>query len=297
MAWSTPLVVVPRAGFPPEVAIHVVRLACERPDTLGRSLSPWDGAELARQLIAAGSVEEISAATVRRMLACHQLQPWRHHLWLYPKHPRAPAVYATVSELLDLYTRPLRADERVLSVDDKTSLPPRCRVHPTQPAQPGNTPTRHEHEDKRGGALHLCAAFDTRAGQVCGQCDQRKRQQECMAFLEQLDTAIEPHIKTMHLVCDNVRTHHGKDVRTWSAKHPRLVFHFTPVHCSGMNQVEQWCSLLQRKRLRIADVESKAHLHATLGQFIREWNQQAHPFNWSTKSVAKVRAEAPALAA
>jgi transposase len=88
MAWRTPLVVVPRAGFPPEVAISVVRLACERPDTLGRSLSQWDCAELARQLIAAGIVEDISAATVRRILVCHQLKPWRHHLWLYPKHPR-----------------------------------------------------------------------------------------------------------------------------------------------------------------------------------------------------------------
>jgi len=34
-----------------------------------------------------------------------------------------------------------------------------------------------------------------------------------------------------------------------------------------------------------------------LEQFIQEWNQQAHPFNWSTTSVAKVMAEAPALAA
>jgi transposase len=39
-------------------------------------------------------------------------------------------------------------------------------------------------------------------------------------------------------VCDNVSTHHGKEVRTWLAKHPRIVMHFTPVHCSWMNQVE-----------------------------------------------------------
>jgi hypothetical protein len=44
----TPLAGVPRVFFPPEVAIHVVRLACERPETLGRSLSHWDGQELAR---------------------------------------------------------------------------------------------------------------------------------------------------------------------------------------------------------------------------------------------------------
>jgi transposase len=80
-----------KGDFPPEVAIHIVRLACERPDSLGRSLSQWDGTELAHQLIAEGIVEGISAATVRRILACHHLKPWRHHLWLYPKRPRDAA--------------------------------------------------------------------------------------------------------------------------------------------------------------------------------------------------------------
>jgi transposase len=296
-AWRTPLAAGPRVSFPPEVAIHVVRLACERPDTLGRSLSQWDGAELARQLMAAELVEDISVATVRRILASHQLKPWRHHLWLYPKHPRDAAFYETVSKLIALYTRPLHADEMVLSVDEKTSLQPRCRLHPTRPAQPGNIPTRHEHEYQRGGALNLFAAFDTRSGQVFGQCYPRKRQQEFITFLEQLDREIAPHIKTIHLVCDNVSTHHGTEVRKWVAKHSRFILHFTPVHCSWMNQVEQWFSILQRKRLRIADFASKEHLHAKLSQFICEWNQHAHPFNWSTKSVAKVMAKAPALAA
>jgi hypothetical protein len=42
---------------------------------------------------------------------------------------------------------------------------------------------------------------------------------------------------------------------------------------------------------------SKDHLRTKLAQFICEWNQQAHPVNWSMKSVAKVMAEAPARAA
>ena len=73
---------------PPDVAIHVVRLAFERPNTLGRSLSQWDCDELAHQLVAAGLVRDISAATVQRILAYHHLKPWRHHLWLYPMQPR-----------------------------------------------------------------------------------------------------------------------------------------------------------------------------------------------------------------
>jgi hypothetical protein len=64
-----------------------------------------------------------------------------------------------------------------------------------------------------------------------------------------------------------------------------------------MTQVEQWFGILQRKRLRIADFESKEQRRGKIGQFIVEWHQQAHPFNWSTTSVAKVMANAPALAA
>jgi hypothetical protein len=145
-------------------------MAGERPDRLGRSLSQWDGTALARQLIAAGMVANISAATVRRMLAAHQLKPWRQQIWLYPKQPWDAAFYATVSALIALYTRPLGPDELVLSVDEKTSLPPRPRQHPPQPAQPKNVPTWCEHEDKRAGALKLFAAFDTRSGKVYGQC-------------------------------------------------------------------------------------------------------------------------------
>jgi len=99
----------------------VVRLACERPESLGRSLSPWDGTELARQLIAAGVVEGLSAATVRRILACHHLKPWRPHLWLSPKCPRDAAFAASISALIDLYTRLVPDDEVVLSVEETTS--------------------------------------------------------------------------------------------------------------------------------------------------------------------------------
>jgi transposase len=115
--------------------------------------------------------------------------------------------------------------------------------------------------------------------------------------LEQLDQEIAADITTIHLICDNVSIHHGREVHKWFVKHPRFIVHFTPVHGSWMNQVEQWFSILQRKRLRIVDFASKEDLHAKLMQFIVEWNEHAHPFNWSTQSVAKVMAAAPARAA
>jgi hypothetical protein len=299
-AWTvfqTPLAVGPRAVFPTEVAIHGVRLACERPDLLGRRLSPWDGAALARPLLAEGLGADIFAATVRRMLPTQQLKPWRHHLGRYPKHPRDTAVYAPVAARLDLSTRPLQADELVLSREEQTSLQPRPRPSPTLPAQPHNRPHRVEHEDKRAGALKLFAAVDPRAGKVDGHGDERKRQQEGMAWLEAVDIAVDEPSRTIPRVCDHVRTQQGKEVRKWLADHPRVVVPFPPVHGSWMKQGEPWFSILQRQRWRLVDCESNAHLHAKLDPFIQEWNQHAHPFNWSTTSVTNIMAEAPALAA
>jgi transposase len=278
------------------VAIHLVKLACERPDKLGRSLSQWDCLELAHQLEREGVVAHISPETVRRILDHHNLKPWRHHMWLSPHTPRDAAFYARVAEVVDLYTRSLRYDELVLCVDEKTSLQPRPRRHPTRPAQPGR-PIRVEHEYRRAGALNLLAAFDTRTGWVYGQCYGRKRQREFITFLEYLAAEIPATIRTIHLICDNARAHTGKQVQAWLTSHPRLVMHFTPVHCSWLNQVEQWFSILQRKRLRIVDFASTADLQTKLQQFMAEWNERAHPFNWSTKSAAKVMAGAVPAAA
>ena len=277
-------------SFPPAVALHLVKMACERPEEHGRSLSFGDCQELAAQLVAEAIVLSISVETVRRILEDHHLKPWRYHLWLSPKVPRDEAFAAAVAEICELYTRPLAADEMVLCVDEKTSLQPRPRKSPTLAAQP-KRPARVEHEYRRAGALNLFAAFDTRTGRVYGRTAERKRQVEFIAFLEQLDREIPAAITTVHVVLDNLVMHKGQQVRAWLAKHPRFVFHHPPVHCSWMNQVEQWLSILRRKRLRIADFASKEQLAERLMAFIREWNEIAHPFNWSTRSVAKIMAK------
>ena len=140
----------------------------------------------------------------------------------------------------------------------------------------------------------MFAAFDTRTGKVYGHTAERKRQKEFIEFLEKLDREIPAEITAVHVVLDNLRMHKGKQVQAWLAQHPRFVFHHPPVHCSWMNQVEQWFSILQRKRLAIADFADKGELATRLQQFIAQWNEKAHPFNWSTKSVAKVMAQCQA---
>jgi len=270
--------------------MHVVKIACERPDKLGRSLSLWDCSEIARQLKRDGVVASISAETVRRILLNHRLNPWRQKMWLSAKVPRDAAFAAQIQEISDLYTRELRADEMVLCVDEMTSLQPRPRNSPTLPTQ-REQPTRVEHEYGRCGALNLFAAFDTRSGKVYGRTFDRKRQAEFINFLEHLDKEIPTKVKTIRIVLDNLRMHKGKQVQAWLVKHPRFVFHHPPVHCSWMNQVEQWFGIVRRKRLKIVDFANKDALAERLTSFIAEWNEIAHPFNWTTKSVAKVMAK------
>jgi transposase len=273
-----------------------VRRACELPEQAGRSLSQWDCAELARQLARDEIVASISPQTVRRMLASHRLKPWRSHVWLHPRSPRDATFAAQVRAVADLLTRLLDEHELVLSLDEMTSLQPRPRRVATRPAQPGQ-PVQVEHEYRRAGATHLFAAFDTRSGRVYGVTTRRKRQVEYLALLEHLDQSIPASVTTIHLLADNVSVHHGKLVQQWLAAHPRFVAHFTPVHCSWMNPVEQWFGILRRKRLRSPNFADLAALQRAIHQFITEWNEIAHPFRWTASSFDKVLAKIDAALA
>jgi len=271
-------------------------LACELPEQAGRSLSQWDCAELARQLVRDEIVAAISPQTVQRMLAADRLKPWRSHVWLHPRTPRDAAFAAQVRAVADLLTRLLDEHEVVLSLDEMTSLQPRPRRVPTRPAQPGR-PVQVEHEYQRAGATHLFDAFDTRSGQVYGVTTRRKRQIEYLTLLEHLDRAIPASVTTIHLLADNLSVHHGKLVRQWLTDHPRFVAHFTPVHCSWMNPVEQWFGILRRKRLRSPNFPNLAALQRAILQFIAEWNEIAHPFRWTAASFDKILAKVDAALA
>ena len=198
----------------------MVKIACERPDDVGRSLSQWDCTEIAHQLVRDGVVKSIAAETVRQILLHHRLKPWRQKTWLSPKVPRDATFAAQVQEICDLYTRPLRPDEMVVCADEMTSLQPRPRKSETL-ATKKDRPTRVEHEYGRCGALNLFAAFDTRTGKVYGVTASRKRQSEFIAFLEQLNREIPASVTTIHVVLDNLRMHKGKQVQAWLAQHPR----------------------------------------------------------------------------
>ncbi len=61
-----------------------------------------------------------------------------------------------------------------------------------------------------------------------------------------------------------------------------IVFHYTPKHCSWMNQIEIWFAILVKKVIRRGNFSSKADLRAKLLAFIDYFNQtMAKPFKWT----------------
>ncbi|ABD11258.1 hypothetical protein ThrDRAFT_04053 [Frankia casuarinae] len=136
---------------------------CDRPRSgRPRRISELERAELTRR----GLTGDISASSVRRILAEHPVKPWRYQSWIFPRDPEFTAK-ATV--VLDLYQgQPLGPNDRVISVDAKPSIQARARIHPTAPPAPGRV-IRVEHEYERHGALALLAllaALDVHTGQI-----------------------------------------------------------------------------------------------------------------------------------
>jgi hypothetical protein len=61
--------------IPSVVALYVVNLVCDRPDVIGRPLSPWNSAKLARWWGSDGVVQATSPQMVHRTLPPHTLNP------------------------------------------------------------------------------------------------------------------------------------------------------------------------------------------------------------------------------
>jgi len=66
-----------------------------------------------------------------------------------------------------------------------------------------------------------------------------------------------------------------------------IVFHYTPIHASWMNQVEIWFSILVRKLLRRASFASINDLKDKVLAFVEYFNQtMAKSFKWTYRGRA-----------
>lgn len=266
------------------MVVTVKALACERPTRVACPLARWSVSELAAEAHRSGLVASISGSTIWRWLQEDAIRPWFHRSWLFP---RDPAFAAKAGRILDLYERvwegqPLRADEFVISADEKTSIQARRRCHATQLPRAG-TAMRVEHEYERTGAWAYLAALDVHRARVFGRCEATTGIAPFDRLVAQVMSTPPYHAaRRVFWVVDNGSSHQGaRAIDRLQRHYPTLVLVHGPVHASWLNQIEIYFSMVQRKVLTPNDFDSLAAVQDRLLSFQRHYEAVAKPFEWT----------------
>ncbi len=281
-------------------------MACELPVASGVPLSRWSSAELAREAIGRGIVEQISDVTVWRWLSQDAIKPWQHRSWIFP---RDPLFAERAGPILDLYAgywqgERLHPGDYVVCADEKPSIQARKRIAATRPARPGEG-QKLEHEYERTGALCYLAAWDARRARIFDRCAAKDGIEPFDALVDQFMSQ-HPYVlaQRVFLIVDNGSAHRGKrSIDRLQSAWPNLIVVHTPVHASWLNQAEIYFSVVQRKVVTPNDFADPDALEQHLLAFGRRYEQVAAPFQWKFtrhdlhKLLAKTETAQPTLLA
>jgi transposase len=267
-----------KAPLSPGTVAKVLAVTCSEPPG---EATHWTGRAVAE-------IAGISLRAVQRIWETHRLQPHRVRTF---KRSTDPAFAEKVEDIVGLYMSP-PAHALVLSIDEKSQIQALSRTRPGTLVRPGR-PATMTHDYERHGTTTLFAALNVLDGTVLGRCMQRHRHQEFIRFLNTVEANV-PTGKVIHVILDNYAAHKHPKVRTWLARHPRWVFHFTPTSASWLNAVETFFSALTRRRLRRGDFNSLVDLQMAINRYIAEHNDRPRPFVW-TKTAEAILAKLNSL--
>jgi transposase len=200
--------------------------------------------------------------------------------------------------------------EHVISTDEKTSIQALERIAPTKPCRPGLI-ERFEYEYVRHGTLCLMANFEVATGEIASFTIGPTRTELDFANHIQQTVSGDPDAVWV-FVADNLDTHRSatlvERIAKWcgiaddlgkkgkygilARKASRAAFladpsHrirlvYTPKHCSWLNQVEIWFSVLVRRLLARSSFASLEELQARIEKFIAYFNVTlAKPYRWT----------------
>lgn len=209
---------------------------------------------------------------------------------------------------------------RTISIDEKTGMQALERQEADLPMRPGKV-HRREFEYTRHGTQCLIANFDVVTGRVENPTIGATRNEE--DFVQHIKSLLDsdPSAKQWRLIVDNLNTHQSEGLVRLVAQRCNITkdlgikgqsgilksmesrsaflsdlelaicFIYTPKHCSWLNQVEMWFSILQKKLLRRLNSKSLEYLKEQILKFIAYFNDtMAKPFQWGkNKKPLKVK--------
>lgn len=197
--------------------------------------------------------------------------------------------------------------------DELTGVQALQRIHPGLPLARGKI-ERREFGYLRHGTLSLIASRDVVTGQlIAPSLGPTRTEADYLRHVQGL-VASDETVSKWHLVVDNLNTHQSESLVRWVAEvsgttqelgqkgkwgilknrasraaflaegSHKVVFHYTPLHASWLNQIEIWLGILVRKVIKRGNFSSVEDLRAKLEAFMDYYNQgMAKPFAWTYK--------------
>lgn len=186
--------------------------------------------------------------------------------------------------VLEVYEKPLSAQEPVVCVDEKPVTLHKDVRQPI-PMKPGSVAKR-DNEYKRCGTANAFCGVEPKAGRHFTKITPNRSSPEFADFLRGIADAY-PEAETIHLVMDNLSTHTRKAMvdrfgkEQGGALWDRFTIHYTPTHGSWLNQAEIEISLFSRQCLGKRRIGDQDTLRAEARAWNRRVNRKRVKINWT----------------
>ena len=185
--------------------------------------------------------------------------------------------------LLTLYALPPNPSEPLVCMDEKSKQLLRD-VRPALPMKKGKV-KRTDYEYKRNGTRNIFLAVAPHEGQRFCSVTNRRTKKDFAQFIRELLTKHYPHVKKVHLVCDNLNTHFSSSFFETFPKTEarrllkRIVFHYTPKHASWLNMAEIELSVLSSQCIK-GHIPTAQILEEKMAQWERTRNVACMKIQW-----------------